>query len=396
MADDPTDMAEAIRKAYETGGFRPKLVHSSDPGADKPEAKSGLTITWMRDVGAVLESADLVEDLLGIGGMCVIYGESGCGKTFFATDLALHIALGWTWNSRYVEKLGVVYCAMEGGARGIQNRLAAFLKAHDVDPADVPFGFVTSPLDMRSSEADADAVIAEIKREAVRLHFRVGLVVIDTVARSLAGGEENGSADMGALVKNGDRIRAETGAALAWVHHSGKDATKGARGHGSLRAATDTEIEITAEGGVRTARVTKQREYECSGAFTFGLKVVELGLNPRGKMVTSCVVDYDAEATPAARSGRRDLTGHARRAYDVLVDLCVQSGSLDCFGVPEGCRAVTEKAWRGAFFDRTPGENDKTKYQAFTRASLTLINGSHVGMAERHAWVVAREAQNST
>ena len=44
-------------------------------------------------------------------------------------------------------------------------------------------------------------------------------------------------------------FRNATGAHLLIVHHTGKDETRGARGHTSLRAATDTEIEITGDTG---------------------------------------------------------------------------------------------------------------------------------------------------
>jgi hypothetical protein len=77
------------------------------------------------------------------------------------------------------------------------------------------------------------------------------------------------------------------------VHHSGKDQAKGARGHSSLRAATDTEIEIVLEEetDISVATVTKQRELEIDGQFAFSLKQVPLGQNKRGKEVTSCIVE---------------------------------------------------------------------------------------------------------
>ena len=111
----------------------------------------------------------------------------------------------------------------------------------------------------------------------------------------MAGGNENASEDMGALVINSDHIRRETKAHVCFIHHSGKDSARGARGHSSLLAAADTEIEVTNDDGARIARVTKQREMECSGEFSFSLHVVTLGENRRGKPVTSCVVVTEAE-----------------------------------------------------------------------------------------------------
>jgi RecA-family ATPase len=51
----------------------------------------------------------------------------------------------------------------------------------------------------------------------------------------MAGGNENAPDDMGALVRNIDRLRAETGAAVLLVHHTGKDTSRGARGHSLAR-----------------------------------------------------------------------------------------------------------------------------------------------------------------
>ena len=73
----------------------------------------------------------------------------------------------------------------------------------------------------------------------------MALVVIDTLARALAGGNENAPEDMGALIGNAKRIQEATGAAVLFVHHSGKDTSRGSRGHSSLKGAADLEIEVT-------------------------------------------------------------------------------------------------------------------------------------------------------
>jgi hypothetical protein len=119
----------------------------------------------------------------------------------------------------------------------------------------------------------------------------VRLVIIDTMSRALNGGAE-GAEDMSALVANADRIRAETGVAILFVAHSGKDAAKGIRGWSGIRAAIDVEIEVTrAEDDAGfVAEVTKERDLPIGDRFGFQLNVVELGHNQRGKPVTTCVV----------------------------------------------------------------------------------------------------------
>jgi hypothetical protein len=100
---------------------------------------------------------------------------------------------------------------------------------------------------------------------------------------------------MGALVMNMDRIRSETGACVLFVHHSGKDAAKGARGHSCLRAAIDSEFELVAdeETGARSAAVVKQRDLPKGAVFEFRLEQVTLGQNPHGEDVTTCLVESE-------------------------------------------------------------------------------------------------------
>jgi hypothetical protein len=49
---------------------------------------------------------------------------------------------------------------------------------------------------------------------------------------------------MSAFIQHVDVLRHATKAHVALVHHTGKDPTKGARGHSSLLGALDSEFEI--------------------------------------------------------------------------------------------------------------------------------------------------------
>jgi hypothetical protein len=326
--------------------------------------------------------------------MSVIYGQSNSGKTFFASDLALHVACGWPWNGREITRGAVLYCSLEG-SHGIKNRVAAFKQHHGLDT--LPFAILPVSIDLLNPSGHVEEVIATIAKVKERTNLPVCLTVMDTLSRAMAGGNENAPDDMGALVMNGTRIQQEGETHVAWIHHSGKDEARGARGHSLLRAATDTEIEITASGPMRTAMVTKQRDLDCIGEFNFTLKVIELGINTRKKPITSCVVDYGDSAAlgrghaAGAASARRHLTGHNKRALEVLIDLCAASGQAGYAGVPSGVLSVPEKWWRDRFYERAmPGEKDDTKLKAFKRAADSLINDHLVGMANRRVWFVPR------
>jgi hypothetical protein len=85
--------------------------------------------------------------------LSVMRGDAGCGKTFLALDLSLHVAAGLDWFGRRVNQGAVIYIAAEAG-RGIINRVAAFKRAHGCDDdAAVPFAAVTSAVDLCHAEA---------------------------------------------------------------------------------------------------------------------------------------------------------------------------------------------------------------------------------------------------
>lgn len=377
---------DAVAEILALPQLRPRpIADIVGPAGDQPRIK----ITRLDDIGPALDSVDLVEGLLGQGAMSVIYGQSNSGKTFVALDLALRLACGWPWRDRAVEPCGVVYCAMEG-THGIRNRIAAFKMVNDV-PANVPFGLVTVPLEMLRPETPPE-LIAAIRAESAALGIPTGLIVMDTLARALGGANENSSEDMGLLVMNSDLIRADTKSHIMWIHHAGKDDARGARGHSSLRAATDTELEVVDNSGNRVLRVRKQREYEGSTEFPFALKSVDVGVSRRGKTVTSCVVIHGDEQPASAGSAHRRLTGHKQRALEVLATLLATAGQAGHTGVPSGVSSVPEHFWRDRFYQSAvAGANDETKRKTFRRAADDLVGLHIVGMANNRVWIVARK-----
>ncbi|MCF8483447.1 MAG: helicase RepA family protein [Rhodospirillum sp.] len=71
---------------------------------------------------------------------------------------------------------------------------------------------VTVPLTLLDPRADTAPLVDRIQAWADRQGVPLRLVVIDTLARAMAGGNENASEDMGALVGNLDVIRDALGA----------------------------------------------------------------------------------------------------------------------------------------------------------------------------------------
>ena len=130
---------------------------------------------------------------------------------------------------------------------------------------------------------------------------------------------------MGLFVQSVDAIREATGAHVAVIHHSGKDAAKGARGSGSLRAAADTEIELTRSGETIVATAKKQRDMVCGAEFAYRLSSVDLGADGDGDAITSAVVGR-AEMPPKAA---QRLKGQALIAMQAFGDAPALHGAVN-------------------------------------------------------------------
>jgi hypothetical protein len=250
--------------------------------AEKP-AKKFVFMDFDEVAAVALEQSNrpLVKGFIDQGTMSVIYGDSNVGKTFVAMDLAFHIGAGIDYAGMKTTQGLVVYVAAEGG-NGAKRRVLALKEKYGAKADGAQFKLLPSPIDLRRPDADLNAFI-----EALRgVGAPISLIVVDTLSRALAGGDENSSVDMGAIVKHFDVIRNATGAHLMIVHHTGKNKAAGARGHSLLRAATDTEIEVT-EGQIA---VTKQRDLDKSWTSGFSLEVKTLGIDEDLDPITSCTV----------------------------------------------------------------------------------------------------------
>lgn len=294
--------------------IRPPEQAAPEPSFDAPARPA--TVEWFDDIQPALDSRYLVKGVLDAGAMSVIYGPSNSGKSFFAMDLGYHIAIGAPWRGRRVGQASVLYLAAEGG-NGIANRIVALRQEHGV--CDVPFALKRAGMDLLHDQADLQHIVDLAGAVGGAAPERPLMIVIDTLSRIMAGGDENNAADMTALIRNIDAIRAATGAHVMLVHHTGKDAARGARGHSSLRAATDTEIEVANDNGARAALVTKQRDHQGGETFAFALRSVTLGQDGDGDDVTSCVLEVEQdEGAQRGRNARRGIGGNQKIIADTF------------------------------------------------------------------------------
>lgn len=225
----------------------------------------------------------IVKGVLPRAGLAVVYGASGSGKSFAVLDMCFAIARGQEWRGKRVKQGRVAYIAAEG-AEGFRKRLAAYAQHHGVDLSSVPMTVLNAAPNLMELK-DAKDLAA-----GVRVSGGADVVVVDTFAQTTPGANENAGEDMGLALGHCKRLHEATGALVVLIHHSGKDASKGARGWSGLRAAADAELEIVREGDTRAIRLSKSKDGEDGQVWGFALEVVQLGVDEDLDPITSCVV----------------------------------------------------------------------------------------------------------
>ena len=357
--------------------------HTEDLGRVASECPTGgarlsRALFWP-DLEKLPRPEYLVKGVLDAGCLSEIFGPTGCGKSFLATDLGLHIAAGRDWYGRKVRQAGVLYVNAEGGA-AIVNRLDAFRRHHGIDLAGIPFAVVIEPTTLLDP-AGVNQVIADAARVP-----GLGLVEIDTAARVMPGGDE-GAESMSSFVAACDRIRAVTGAAVNVIHHTGKDTSKGSRGSTVLPFGADTVIEVTRDAttNIASARLNKQRDGAIGPLLNFTLKVIEVGVDVDGDTITSCVIEY-TDRKPA-----KTTTPTQRRAMEVLHNVLIDQGkpAPDANHYPAGARVADVTVWRECLFKAGVLDKDASNpRQPFKRLRDGMIERGLIGEWDGLVWAV--------
>ena len=227
----------------------------------------------------------IIDNVLPNKGFCALYGPPGSYKSFIALDIAEAVATGRNWMGNQVTSPGaVLYIAGEGHG-GIGARIKACKINHQTkDGAQIYV--IRYQLNLRSSADDFNLLMESIDALLDRTGIELRLVQIDTLARAFGGGNENDSQDMGAFIHNCGRLQRKLDCALMVLHHSGKDATKGLRGHSSLLGAVDTQLELQKlvtddlkEGVAGTGILTISKQKDGQDNLKFGFEMVQININ---------------------------------------------------------------------------------------------------------------------
>jgi hypothetical protein len=292
----------------------------------------------------------LVKNLLVEGSLAILFGRWGTGKSTVAIELGVAIARALPWHGRKVLGGKVVYISCEN-PHGVRARLSAALKDQGITIDDLHGNFLEiAARPHLSKPEDVQALIAELQAIGP-----VALIVVDTLARAMAGTEENSAKDSSILVGNCQTISEKTGACVMLVHHTGKDESRGMRGSSNLPASADTEIELerpSETDNVRIAKLGKQRDApDYCDLFHYELVAVTLGQDEDGDPITSTVVQ---EVQPKLEI---EITNEPpkhpiRRAVWSTLDSAMR---------PMGVEELITSAAESLVHDPVPGKRDRRR-----------------------------------
>jgi len=205
----------------------------------------------------------LIDSVLPARCIGELHGHPGTGKTFVALSMALSIATGRQWLGRNVRRGPVLYVAGEGKA-GLFKRVEAW-KAHYAQGGSVDVYFLG-----RMPELLSDGEVSNLVDSIDEMSEPPALIVFDTLARCMVGGDENSSRHMSTLVQAADRLRDEVGATVLFIHHSLKNGEV-ERGSSALRGAMDVMFSIRARGEDIEFRCEKMKDADEFQPFRLGL-----------------------------------------------------------------------------------------------------------------------------
>jgi KaiC/GvpD/RAD55 family RecA-like ATPase len=352
---------------------------------------------WFKDLGNPKPLPYLVKGVVGEKSNVLIYGPSGAGKTFVTLDLIARVAAGLSWCGHRVKKGLCVYIAAEAGD-SILPRFAAWRDRHLHESPD---GDVFLFLQVKGFNLLNDDEVDDLMQTLLELAEEAGLplklVAIDTLSRSIPGGDENTAKDMTRVVMVADRIRDELHAATVIVHHTGKDAAKGARGHSALFAAADSVLYVS--DGVIT--VEKCRDGQSGESIGFTLEKVGQGIDEDGDELSTRVMVPTGATCNTSRV--KSLTATGKVALQSLREAIRGKGEMrgESSSMPGMVLSVRLDEWSerftlryGSDLDGKGRSGDATR-KAFKRGKESLLGAGLITISDPFVWLVHAEHEGA-
>ncbi len=233
-----------------------------------------MSLLRREDISKMAYPEWLIDGVLPAGGVSMVYGKSGTGKSFWVLDLACCVDTGRKWAGRQVKQGPVVYVAGEG-RHGYAARLDAWEKKHGVRAE--TFSLYDEPVRLWSPDHRTPDSLQRFVEAVNGARVRPALVVFDTLGTCLGGADENSNGNMRELLDNAEDIGRTWDADVLFVHHTGKQG-ESARGAQALQDGMAMHAHYQGDGksyGVLTG--TKQKDGQLFEPIRRTLHTVSLG-----------------------------------------------------------------------------------------------------------------------
>lgn len=342
----------------------------------------------------------LVKHFLPAHGVGILAGPSTVGKSFVVLYFALRIALGKDVLNHRTRKSGVLYVASEG-QDGMRKRVKALRQKFSMNPG-TAFELICQAPNLLDDEdiADLAAVACEVDEDMqAGPGVRLGLIVIDTTAASMAGGNENASEDMSRALANARMLSEKTGALVLLVGHTGKNEQLGVRGWSGQIGNSDVIIYLTSDEqdpALRHGRVFKLKDGEGGEQFAYRLKPISMGYDADGDEITSAYPAFEepmagstGEKPVKLKSGQQLIM----RALHVMLE-DGQGKQVPRFaGVPSGTLGVERSALRdkaACMGYASPDDKADTIRRNFNRDVQAMAAANVVRVEGELVWPIRR------
>ena len=335
-----------------------------------------VNISWM--IKGVLES----------GGVSLISGAYGSGKSFVAFDMAFCIATGMDWHGNKTTQAPVIVLAGEGHS-GIGDRFEALTLHYGED---CPSGLYLSKHPARMTDR---VNAAWVKTAVDEICPDAGVIIVDTLNRNFGEGDENSTRDMSNFITSIDDNFRGSGKTVLIVHHTGHAENGRARGSSVLPASCEGEFLISknkSDDGL-ILECKKQKNAKRPDDMLFSFKSIDLGrVDDDGEAINSLVLEYTGETTQRSKRGK--LLHHELLCFDALKEALTAWGSEPPAGFCDqenvaGFRIVSVEHWRiKAYKALGDGKEQNTKKQIFRRVREKLVTTGLAGFLDDYFWII--------
>ena len=342
----------------------------------------------------------LIEGLIEKSSITLFYGSPKSGKSFLAVDLMVSLSTSSHWLGASIPEPAIVmYLAWEDAESPILRAVCARkFKSSRQDGISGHCEIADQPPDIFGPDFEDWLLYNMAPADEFDDYDRPYVMVIDTLALAMAGlGDENSSATMGKVIDKLRRIR-NLGVTVLVLHHSGKDATKGLRGHNSLEAAADSVFLVQKKGTSNVVTLKRERNRNGPPGETFRFEIKTAPIQPgHDKSVREHLVPYLSEI----KSFDDAETGNAMTLPQTLVlnslQRLLQTDPTDVgmmFGQAGYHAAVSYKLLEKEYIKQNISPNGKSAasgQKSVRRAVDKLVEYQIVVEKEGFIWPIASE-----